>query len=73
MTRWPVHAGNVPLGEVTSAVYSPRLVRNTGYAMVPVAHAALGTQLSVETSDGPRGAVVVAMPFIDPAKSIAKG
>jgi aminomethyltransferase len=73
MTRWPVHAGNVPLGEVTSAVYSPRLVRNIGYAMVPVAHAALGTQLSVETSDGPRGAVVVAMPFIDPAKSIAKG
>jgi aminomethyltransferase len=72
MTRWPVYAGNVPLGEVTSAVYSPRLAKNIGYAIVPVEHAALGTQLTVETPDGPRSARVVTMPFIDPAKSIAK-
>ena len=72
VTRWPVHAGNVPLGDVTSAVFSPRLSKNIGYAMVPITHAAIGTQLTVETPYGPRRAHVVPMPFIDPAKSIAK-
>ena len=72
MTRWPVRAGNVPLGEVTSAVYSPRLAKNIGYAMVPVGHAAMGTRFLVDTAEGERGAVVVPMPFIDPKKAIAK-
>jgi glycine cleavage system aminomethyltransferase T len=40
---------------------------------VPIAHAALGTKLVVETPDGARNAQVVQMPFIDPSKSIAKG
>lgn len=73
MTRWPVRAGNVPLGEVTSAAYSPRLDRNIGYAMVPVGYSATGTELIVDTAEGSRFARVVTMPFIDPAKSIAKG
>jgi glycine cleavage system aminomethyltransferase T len=73
MTRWRVRTGNTPLGEVTSAVYSARLSKNIGYAMVPVGHSAIGAYLTVETSDGVRDAQVVAMPFIDPAKSIAKG
>ncbi len=72
MTRWPVRAGDVPVGEITSAVHSPRLAKNIGYAMVPVGHAAVGTTFQVDTDDGERGAVVVAMPFIDPAKTIAK-
>ena len=72
MTRWPVRAGADTVGEVTSAVYSPRLKKNIGYAMVPVEHAALGSKLRVETSDGARGATVVEMPFIDPTKSVVK-
>ncbi|HYC48546.1 MAG TPA: glycine cleavage T C-terminal barrel domain-containing protein [Burkholderiales bacterium] len=72
MTRWPVSVGSQRVGQVTSAVHSPRLEKNIGYAMVPVEHAALGTKLTVETADGPRGAVVVPMPFIDPTKSVAK-
>jgi aminomethyltransferase len=72
MTRWAVRSGSVPLGEVTSAVYSPRLAKNIGYAMVPTSHALAGTQVTVDTIDGERLATVVAMPFIDPAKSIAK-
>ncbi len=40
MTRWPVHKGSENIGQVTSAIYSPRLEKNIGYAMVPVAHAA---------------------------------
>jgi aminomethyltransferase len=72
MTRWPVRAGDAAVGEITSAIYSPRLKKNIGYAMVPVAHAALGTKLTVETPDGAREAVVVTMPFVDPTKSAAK-
>jgi aminomethyltransferase len=73
MTRWPVRSGNTPLGEVTSAVYSPRLAKNIGYAMLPVGYTALGTLVTVDTADGERSATVVPMPFIDPAKTIAKG
>lgn len=73
MTRWPVREGDTVLGEVTSAVYSPRLDANIGYAMVPISHSAIDTGFTVDTSDGVRGAAVVAMPFIDPAKAIAKG
>jgi glycine cleavage system aminomethyltransferase T len=73
MTRWPVRAGQSVVGRVTSAVYSPRLEKNIGYAMLPVEHGGLGTKLVVETADGQRNASVVTMPFIDPAKAIAKG
>jgi glycine cleavage system aminomethyltransferase T len=72
MTRWPVRAGESRVGHITSAVYSPRLSKNIGYAMVPVQHAAPGKKLRVETPEGERGATVVEMPFIDPTKSIAK-
>jgi aminomethyltransferase len=72
MTRWPVRSGNARVGHITSAIYSPRFKKNIGYAMVPVAQAAAGTALTIETSDGERQAKVVAMPFVDPAKSIAK-
>jgi aminomethyltransferase len=69
MTRYPVR----PAGHVTSVVYSPRLARNVGYAQVPVEHAALGTRLEVETPEGVRRATVVALPFVDPKKTLAKG
>ncbi|HEY3246873.1 MAG TPA: dimethylsulfoniopropionate demethylase [bacterium] len=71
-TPWPVRIGRIQIGLVTSAVYSPRLKRNIGYAMVPVAHAALGTKLQVETPRGPANAIVVAMPFVDPKKEIPR-
>jgi glycine cleavage system aminomethyltransferase T len=72
MTRWAVRAGGSAVGHVTSAVYSPRLKKNIGYAMLPLEHGKLGTTLEIETADGKRRATVVAMPFIDPSKSIAK-
>ena len=72
MTRWPVRAGDAHVGEITSAIYSPRFKKNIGYAMVPIAHATLGTQLVIDTPDGKRNAKVVQMPFVDPTKSIAK-
>ena len=46
--RWPVIAGGSHVGEVTVAVYSPRLRKNIGYAMVSIGHTALGTSLAIE-------------------------
>ena len=72
-TKWPVSAGGKPAGRVTSAVWSPRLEKNIGYAMVPVAQAAPGTTLQVDVPGaGERKATVVTMPFIDPSKAIPK-
>jgi glycine cleavage system aminomethyltransferase T len=62
----------VELGKVTSACYSPRLEQNIGFAMVPVDYAQPGTELSVETPGGLRGAQVVPKPFIDPTKETPK-
>jgi aminomethyltransferase len=73
-TKWPVSAGGRAVGHVTSAIYSPRLKKNIGYAMVPIAQATLGTKLSVAIPElGERAATVVKMPFVDPEKEIPKG
>lgn len=71
--RWRVKAGGDTVGWATSAVYSPRLKRNIGYAMVPVGHAAPGTALRVKMSGiGERAATVVPRPFVDPRKEIPR-
>lgn len=73
-TKWPVTVQGDPVGRVTSAIWSPRLRKNIGYAMVPVAHTSLGTQLRVEIPAlGSRRATVVGKPFVDPKKEIPKG
>jgi aminomethyltransferase len=70
-TSWPVSA-NGASGKVTSAVYSPRLEKNIGYAWLPIEHTKLGTTVTVETPEGERGATIVPMPFVDPTKQIPK-
>jgi len=71
--RWAVAVNGAGAGQVTSALYSPRLKSNIGYAMVPVAHATLGTALTVIIPGlGARKATVVPRPFIDPNKDIPK-
>jgi glycine cleavage system aminomethyltransferase T len=71
-TKWPVRANGERVGTVTSAIYSPRLEKNIGFAWVPVERSGLGTMLRVDTADGERGATVVRMPFVDPGKQIPK-
>ena len=61
--RWPVTAGGASIGEVTVAVYSPRLRKNLGYAMVNISHAALGTGLDIEAPWGTATAIVAEKPF----------
>lgn len=73
MVRWTVRQGRAPIGAVTSAIYSPRLKKNIGYAMLPVAASEMGTSLTVEIPEiGERKATVVPKPFIDPEKDIPK-
>lgn len=69
---FPVHHQGVRVGQVTSACFSPRLERNIGYAMLPVALTELGTAVEVETPSGRVPAVVVPKPFIDPTKDQPK-
>ena len=68
--KWPVTADGTEIGKVTSAIYSPRLEKNIGYAWVPTQYAALGTSLGVASEWGERNGVVVEMPFVDPKKEI---
>ncbi|MGH8633852.1 MAG: glycine cleavage T C-terminal barrel domain-containing protein, partial [Burkholderiales bacterium] len=71
--RWAVAANGAGAGQVTSAVYSPRLNKNIGYAMMPVAHATLGMAVTVIIPGlGARKATVVSRPFVDPGKEIPK-
>jgi glycine cleavage system T protein len=73
MTRWPVTHDGRQVGFVTSALYSPRLKKNIGYAMLPSELASFGTELVVAVPQvGERQAVVVRKPFVDPTKEIPK-
>jgi aminomethyltransferase len=68
--KWPASADGSIVGKVTSAIHSPRLRKNIGYCWLPAALSSLGTTLEVQTEWGARGATVVQMPFVDPAKKI---
>jgi len=72
-TFWPITAAGERIGEVTSAVWSPRLEQNIALAMVATEHTDVGTQVVVDTNLGPAPASVVEKPFYDPKKSIAAG
>ncbi len=71
-TKWEALADGRRVGQITSAIHSPRLKKNIGYAMVPTDLSKLGTQLIVVTPSGNREATVVHKPFIDPKKEIPK-
>jgi aminomethyltransferase len=68
----PVLHDGREIGDLRASVFSPRLKKNIGYAMVPMAHAKLGTDLTVRLKDGDRRAIVVRKPFLDPSKSTPK-
>ena len=61
-----VRADGRLVGKVTSACYSPRLDKNIGYAMVPVEHGEIGTELTIERPDETVSAVVTDRVFFKP-------
>lgn len=69
---WPVLVNGNQIGHVTSALYSPGLEKNIGYALVPIDCAGLDTRLTIETPHGEVDATVVRKPFFDPKKEIPK-
>ena len=69
-TKWPVLEGAERIGKVTSAIYSPRLGKNIGFAWVPTGRATAGAKLTIQTEWGTRNGVIVEMPFVDPNKQI---
>jgi aminomethyltransferase len=71
---WPVRAEGREVGQVTNAVWSPRLRKNIAYAWVPIELAGQGCTLEVGWPYGkPARATVVPLPFYDPRKDIPKG
>ncbi len=64
--RWPLQHNGEPCGVITSSTYSPRLKKNIALAIVSIAKAKLGTNLTVETPWGPAEATVGRLPFIEP-------
>lgn len=63
--RWPVRtsAEGEPAGDVTSAIWSPRLAYNVALAMLNIDHIAVGTEVIVHSPDGDRSARVADVPF----------
>ncbi|HET9311628.1 MAG TPA: glycine cleavage T C-terminal barrel domain-containing protein [Actinomycetota bacterium] len=68
--KWPVSDDTGVIGKVTSAIHSPRLAKNIGFAWVPADRSENGTSFRVDSEWGSRGATVVEMPFVDPKKQI---
>lgn len=60
---WPVTVDGSHVGQVSSAVWSPRLETNVALGMLDVEHTPLGTSVTVDIDDNPRRATVVEVPF----------
>lgn len=65
--RWQVVSDGTHVGEVTVALYSPRLNKNIGYAMLDLNFTALGCAIEIETPFGRMTSTVVEKPFIKKA------
>ena len=71
-TFWTIRKDEQKVGKVTSAIYSPRLMKNIALAMVSIEYNSVGVKLDVDTPNGSFAARVVDLPFYDPNKNIAK-
>lgn len=62
-SHYPVYAGDIRIGEVTTGTQSPTLKRNLGLALIDAEYSALGTVVEVEIRGKKRKAEVVKTPF----------
>ena len=69
--HWPITKNGQIAGQVTSAIYSPRLNKNIALAMMARQYAENGTRAVIDTFAESRICEVVPKPFYDPKKSIA--
>ena len=69
---WNVMDNKEKVGQITSAVYSPRLKKNIALALVDINYDQLKTKLTIEINGQLREATVVETPFYDPKKLLVK-
>jgi len=69
----PRNLSQCAVGQVPSAFCSPRLEANMALTMIRIEHIAIDTRVEVGMPSASRAARVVAKPFYDPGKSLAKG
>ena len=69
---WPIAVAGERVGQVTSAVFSPRLQSNIALAMVQIEHSSIDTCVGVVMPFENRAAKVVPKPFYDPGKNLPK-
>jgi dimethylsulfoniopropionate demethylase len=61
---WPVLVGDAQVGQITSGIWSPRLERNVGLALIDRDYWAPGQKVRVVTTDGAvRSGEISALPF----------
>jgi aminomethyltransferase len=71
LTRaWPVLRNGRRAGEVTDAVWSPRLAKTIGYVRVPIELTAPGHRVEVAAEHGPVVGVTASIPFVDSDKRV---
>lgn len=62
--HWPVTQAGEAIGHVTSCIYSPRLKKNIGIAMLNLPYTANGTSFEIESPEGALLGSVAATPTI---------
>ena len=70
-TFWSIIKDGSTIGNVTSAIYSPRLEQNIALAMIAADYAEIGTGVEIAMPQGSARATVVERPFYDPKKQLA--
>lgn len=70
--RWAITKDGKAAGELTSCVYSPRMKRNIGLALLIVEHAEVGTAVMLHTPFDVRPAEVTTLPFVDKDKRVPR-
>ncbi len=68
---WQIDMESKHIGNVTSAIYSPRLQKNIALAMVHKDYSEIGLEAELHTPFGQRGIKIVPKPFYDPNKNLA--
>ena len=61
---WAITKNGEEIGNVSRCVYSPRLEKNIGWANVPTECSEIGTEISIDASDGERLATVCDAPWV---------
>ena len=61
---WPVLVGDIKVGQVTSAIWSPAFRQNVGLSLIHKDHWAPGTPVTIQLPDGKQSLpTVVSLPF----------